>query len=144
MPITPEDRSVLAGIPQQWTESISAVIDGLIQGSTPPVVTEDMTVAASQTIPALTPVGLNGSGHLIPAVLTTTPAIGILLIAVTTAGGAVKGAPVLRGGRVNKDAINWPATYDNDTKKFGAFRGAPTPTNFVVVKVWDGATVAQP
>ena len=50
MPITPINRANTAGIPEQWTETFSQLAEGLIQGATPPVVTEDMTFAANQTI----------------------------------------------------------------------------------------------
>lgn len=144
MPITPTNRANTAGIPEQWTETFNQLVEGLIQGATPPVVTEDMTFAANQTIPALTPVGFDGSGNLVPAVSGTTAAVGITLIAMTTGALPIKGGPVLRAGRINRDLLNWPASYNTDELKLEAFRGAPTPTNIVVVKVWLGATVAQP
>ena len=40
--------------------------------------------------------------------------------------------------------IAWPASYDTDEKKLEAFRGAPTPTNIVVRKVYLGALLIQP
>ena len=143
MPINVPYRAQSAGIPSQWSDTIVPVLEGLIVGETPAVVTEDMTFAASQTIPAFTPVGFDGSGNLIPAVHTTTPAVGLTLIDLASVA-SVKGAPVLRAGCLNKDMIAWHASYDNDEKKLEAFRGAPTPTNIVVRKVYLGALLTKP
>lgn len=122
-----------AGIPSQWSDTISATAGTLLSGDLPALLTEDMVFAASQNIPALTPVGFDGSDRLIPAVSGTTQAIGITVIAVVTdASTNYKAAPVYRQGRVNPDAMNWPASYDTDAKKFNAFRGAPAPTSFIV------------
>lgn len=144
MPVQPINRDITAGIPEQWSETFVGINEGLIQGKNPPVVTEDMTAAANQTIPAYTPVGLDASGNLVPAVSTTTPAVALTLRVIVTGAAPLAGVGVLRGGRVNKDLINWPASYDTDEKKLEAFRGAPTPTNFVVVPVPRGATVTLP
>ena len=71
MPINVPYRAQSAGIPNQWSDTIVPVAEGLIVGETPAVVTEDMTFAVSQTIPAFTPVGFDGSGNLVPAVSGT-------------------------------------------------------------------------
>lgn len=135
----------MAGVPRQWTDQINPVAEGLIVGETPAVVTEDMTVAASQTITGVyVPVGFDGSGNLIPAVSGTTQAIGILLRPITTPASPIQGQPVLRQGCVNMDMIAWPASYDTEEKKLEAFRGAPTPSSIVVRKVRAGSIVAQP
>jgi hypothetical protein len=135
----------MAGVPRQWTDSINPVAEGLIVGETPAVVTEDMTVAASQTITGVyVPVGFDGSGNLVPAVFGTTQAIGILLRPITTPASPIQGQPVLRQGCVNMDMIAWPASYDTEEKKLEAFRGAPTPSSIVVRKVRAGSIVAQP
>lgn len=136
-------RSHLAGIPQQWSETFLPVIERLIVGETPAVVVEDMTFAASQTIPALTPVGFNGAGNLIPAVAGTTQAIGITLIDLASTASVV-GAPVMRQACVNKDVVAWPASYNTDKLKLEAFRAAPTPTAIVVRTAYYGATVTLP
>lgn len=135
MAITIPNRSQTAGIPAQWEDTIAAADVALITGHEPAVLTTDLLVAASQTIPALTPVGFNGATPpaLIPAVSGTTQAIGILLTAVTTdASATLKGVPVYRAGCFNPDALNWPASYTTDALKFAAFNGAPTPTNIVI------------
>lgn len=144
MPINVPYRAQSAGIPSQWSDTINPALEGLIVGETPAVVTEDRTFAASQTIPAFTPLGFDGSGNLIPAVFGTTQAVALSLIDMVTPAGAVKGGPVLTQGCLNRDMIAWPASYDTDEKKLEAFRGAPTPTSIVVRKVYLGATVAQP
>ncbi len=124
-----------AGIPSQSTETLSVVNPSLVTGSTPALATVDMIVAASQDIPALSAVGLDGSGRLIPAVSGTTQAIGITVAAVVSpAGTDYIAAPVYRQGVLNPDAIDWPASYDTDAKKFAAFNGAPTPTSIIIRK----------
>jgi len=127
------DRSATAGVPSQWSEDITAVDIPLWTGDTPAPVTQDLIVAASQTLPAYTPVGFNGSGRLIPAESGVTQAIGFTVAAITTdASTNYKGAPVYRAGVVNPDKLNWPASYDTDAEKFAAFNGAPPPTNIIV------------
>lgn len=133
MPITLPDNAQSAGIPTQWEDTISAAADALITGHEPAVLTVDMIVAASQEIPALTPVGLDSNGRLVPAVAGTTQAIGITVVGITTtASTTYKGVPVYRGGCFNPDTLNWPSSYNTDALKFGAFNGAPTPTNIIV------------
>lgn len=145
MAITAPYDAHMAGVPRQWTDTINPVAEGLIVGETPAVVTEDMTVAASQTITTpYVPVGFDGSGNLVPAVSGTTQAIGLLLRPITTPASPVQGQPVLRQGCLNMDMIAWPASYDTEEKKLEAFRGAPTPSSIVVKKVRAGSIVAQP
>lgn len=127
------DISATPGLVAQGSDTITAVDIALITGNEPAYMEEDMTVALSQTLAAYTVVGLDGSGNIIPAVLGTTQAIGITLLAVTTPGsGALKAVPILRAACVNPAKLVWDATYDNDEKKREAFRGAPTPTNIIV------------
>lgn len=145
MAITAPYDAHMAGVPRQWTDTINPVAEGLIVGETPAVVTEDMVIAASQTIAVpYVPVGFDGSGNLVPAVSGTTQAIGLLLRPVTTAASPLQGQPVLRQGCLNMDMIAWPASYDTEEKKLEAFRGAPTPSSIVVRKVRAGSIVAQP
>ncbi len=145
MAITAPYDAHMAGVPRQWTDTINPVAEGLIVGETPAVVTEDMTVAASQTITTpYVPVGFDGSGNLVPAVSGTTQAIGLLLRPITTPASPVQGQPVLRQGCLNMDMIAWPASYDTEEKKLEAFRGAPTPSSIVARKVRAGSIVAQP
>jgi hypothetical protein len=131
--ITLTDRSASAGIPSQDTDTITAALEGLITGSEPAVLTEDMTVALSQTLAAWTVVGVDGSGNIIPAVLGTTAAIGITVIAATTPGsGGLKAIPIYRAGCFNPNLLVWDATYNTAEKKLEAFRGAVTPTNIIL------------
>ena len=124
-----------AGIPGQWTETITVTEKALVTGDTPSLVTRDHIVAASQTLSAFHVVGVDASGRIVPAISAdaTSRAIGIMVVAVTTDGTTnYKGAPVYRQGVVNPDALVWPASYDTDAKKFAAFDGAPTPTDIIV------------
>lgn len=140
MPINLPSRTQDAGIPAQWNDSISAPVASLLSGHEPAILTVDLPVAASQTIPALSPVGLDSNGRLVPAVSGTTQAIGIAVVAITTdASTTYKGLPVYRGGCFNPDRIAWPASYDTDAKKFAAFNGAPTPTNIVIRRPKSGS-----
>ncbi|RVC69780.1 hypothetical protein EN759_06655 [Mesorhizobium sp. M00.F.Ca.ET.038.03.1.1] len=139
-----------AGTPSQWTDTINPVLEGLIVGDTPVAVVQDLQAAANQTLEAYTPVGFDGSGNLVPAVIdTVTPAnsikaIGITLFKIVIPNGQNPGLPILRSGCLAKHMINWPASFDTDAKKFAAFAGAPTPTNVVVREVYFGSTVAAP
>lgn len=139
-----------AGTPSQWTDTINPVLEGLIVGETPAVVVQDMQLAASQTLEAYTPVGFDGSGNLVAALLdTVTPAnsikaIGITLYKIVVGAGVNPGVPILRSACLAKHMITWPASFDTDAKKFAAFAGAPTPTNIVVREVYFGSTVAAP
>lgn len=143
-----------AGYPGQWTDTINPVLEGLIVGETPAVVTQDLQAAANQTLEAYTPVGFDGSGNLVPAVWALPPtgedpdtrvqAIGITLYKIVIPSGQNPGIPILRAGCLAKHLIKWPASFDTDAKKFGAFSGAPTPTNIVVREVYFGSTISAP
>lgn len=133
MAITFPDVSQQAGIPTQWDDTIAAAGDNLITGNEPAVLTVDMIVAASQTIPALSLVGLDGSGRLIPAVAGSVQAIGIAIIGITTdASTTYKGLKVYRGGCFNPNRLAYPASYNTDALKMNAFNGAPTPTQIIL------------
>ncbi len=143
---TPSDQAKMAGIPAQNSDVIAVAPEGLITGSFPEVSTEDMTFAASQTIPAYTPVGLNASGHVVPASLTSdpiVPAIGIVVHDVVTPASPIRGFPVWRTGVFNPAMLAWGASYDTDEKKLEAFRGAPSPTQIIMRPVKTG-TVTLP
>lgn len=134
--LSPPVRAATAGIPTRTDYDVPATHVALIAGHEPDIFVEELIVAASQTIAAYTPVGFDGSGRLVPAVFGTTQAIGITIAAITTDSSTnYRGIGVYRGGCFNKDAITWPASYDTDAKKVGAFRGAPTPTSIVVKTV---------
>jgi hypothetical protein len=137
--VTIPSRAQTAGIPRQHDDTIVAADIYLITGNEPAVMTKDEIVAFSQTIAALTVVGKNAAGEIVPAVLDTgTPAnsikpIGIAVIAITTTGsGDKKGLPVYRAGCFNPDALVWPASFDTEAKKQAAFEGSPAPTNIIL------------
>lgn len=67
MTITLPNLSQGAGIPSQWDDTISATIAGLITGSAPAVLTQDLVFATGQEIDALTPVGYDADKELVPA-----------------------------------------------------------------------------
>lgn len=142
--ITPPNYADRAGIPRQSSDVLAFIPEGLVTGDYPAQSGEDMLVAASQTIPARTPLGLDGSGNLVPAVSGTTQAIGFCMIDIATdASATLKGYPIRRSGVYNPDLLNWPASYDTDTKKMNAFRGAPSPTQIIMRRI-KAATVAAP
>lgn len=120
-----------AGLAGSSTETITN-FDPFITGDHPAIVTTDELVAASQNIPARTPVGFS-NGALVPAESGTIQAVGITLVTVTTtAGETTTRAPIYRQGVFNPDQINWPASYDTAEKKKKAFDGAPSPTAIVI------------
>ncbi len=127
------DRSATAGVPAQWSEVLTATDVALWTGDYPAPMTQDLIVAASQTIPAYTPVGFNGAGRIVPAESGVTQAIGFTVAAIASdASTNYIGAPIYRAGVVNPDKLNWPASYDTEAEKFAAFNGAPTPTQIIV------------
>jgi hypothetical protein len=137
--VTIPSRAQTAGIPAQNSDTIVAADVYLITGNEPAIMTKDEIVAFSQTIAALTVVGKNPAGEIVPAVLdTVTPAnsikpIGVAIIGATTGGtGDKKGLPVYRAGCFNPDALVWPASFDTEAKKQAAFEGSPAPTNIIL------------
>lgn len=90
----------------------------------PEVVTRIFTVAASQNLAAMEVVGLDGSGHIIPAVLGTTPAIGFTTAPISSGGTPTETLAIFIGGHVDIDGLVWDATYDTDAKKLAAFDAA--------------------
>jgi hypothetical protein len=110
-----------------WTQNF------LLAGGEPEVWTYSFTVAVSQTLVMGQVVGVDGSGHLIPAVLGTTPAIGIMTQPVVTgAGDSTFSVPVYLSGSFNVNALTFDATYNTAAKKLAAFNGAPTPTQITL------------
>lgn len=138
-------QSQNAGIPGQWTETFTdASADALVVGHEPALLVTDQHVfAPSQTIPALTPVGLDANSRLVPALWhASTPikAIGITVTDVTTdASSNYRAAPIYRGGCFNTARLNWPASFDTADKRAGAFEGSPSPTRIITRTVKTGA-----
>lgn len=136
MTISLPNSAQTAGVPTQWDDTITATPNSLVTGDQPALLTQDLLVAASQTIPERGVVGFDANGRLVPAVSgggSPIQAIGIALMAITTdASTTYKGLKVYRGGCFNPDLIAWPASYDTEAEKINAFNGAPTPTNIIV------------
>jgi hypothetical protein len=131
--ITAPNYAETVGVPQQWSQDFGVTAEGLITGSQPEQFVTDIEVAASQTLAALSVVGLDANGRLIPAVAGTTQAIGIMAYAVTTdASTTYKVGRVYRSGCFNPDLLVWPASYNTDPLKMNAFRGAPSPTQILM------------
>lgn len=139
-----------AGFPSQSTDTINPVLEGLIVGETPAVITQDMQLAEDQTLDAYTPVGFDADGNLVEALTGSVDPdddihpIGITLYDIVVDEGENPGVPILRAGCLAKHLINWPASFDTDAKKFAAFEGASSPTSIVVREVYFGAAVAAP
>lgn len=93
-----------------------------------------MEINVGQALRQFEVVGLNGSGKLVPAVLGTVVAIGVVTQAVAAPTGAGVTVPVFFAGCFNPDALVWDASYDTDAKKATAFRGAPSPTRILIRK----------
>lgn len=138
MPINPENGDLTAGIAGQYSEAINPETDALVTGDVPQVFTTDETVLTGQTIAALTVVGFDGAGKIVPAVDGTVDPIGVLVYATDTSATGTNAdavAAVYRGGVFNPDALNWDASYDTDAKIAAAFEGAPSPTQIVLKKI---------
>jgi len=91
------------------------------------------------TYEQFTPVGLNGSGQLVPALWHADPTseikpIGILAHAAALGASGTGYGQVWYSGCFNMAAIKWPVSYDTDAKKLSAFAGSPTPTNSLVAQ----------
>jgi len=107
--------------------------DLLISGSWPKLSPgRPYTVKADEVLEQFEVVGLDGNGDLVPAVLGTTEAIGVLTQAVTGNAGGTTTVPVFIAGCFNPDILVWDATYDTPAKKAAAFDGAPSPTQILI------------
>jgi len=138
MPITPQNGELEAGIAGQYSETLNPELDALVTGDYPQVFATDEIVLTGQTLAALTVVGKDGAGKIVPAQHGTVQAIGVLVYAAdTSATGTNSDATsgVYRGGVFNPDMLVWDASYDDDAKKAAAFEGAPSPTQIVVRKI---------
>jgi len=133
MPITIPNLEASVGIPSQSSETIDPGLGALFLSSHPSAITYDYLVAANQTLAAFTVVGFNANDEIVPAVLGTVEAIGVLAVDISTpATGALKGAPVYRLGHFNHKRLVWDDSYDTEAKKLMAFEGAPTPTQIKI------------
>jgi len=133
MPINPVNGDVRTGIPEQSFETFGAQNPALITGDFPHVVPVEYPVAAGSELEVYTVVGFNGNGEVVPAVLGTTAAVGVLMNAVdNTVETTETHCVVWRMGVFNPNLLNWDASYDTDAKKFNAFEGAPSPTAIII------------
>lgn len=99
--------------------------------------TDTGTIAAGNTIAALTVLAYDASKNLVPAVSgaadsTATP-VAIAMVA-TDASAAAKKIPCYWSGCFNPDRLVWDASYDTEAKKLAAF-GAPSTSNIAVKKM---------
>ena len=135
MPITPQNGDLNAGIAGQYTETINPAADALLTGDVPALFSTDETVLTTQDLEALTVVGFDGAGKVVPADNgATVDAVGILVYATDTTGGDAV-ASIYRAGCFNPDLLVWDAAYDTDAKKAKAFEGASSPTQIVIRKI---------
>ena len=110
-----------------WTQNF------LLAGEDPELWSYPFPVAINQTLVLGQVVGLNASGQIIPAVLGTTPAIGVMTQGVTT--GATldgSGVGVWRSGCFNRRALVFDASYGTSAQQFKAFEGASSPTRITL------------
>lgn len=141
MALTPY-RGQGVGVPSSASETLTTGDKALLAGDNPSLLTFDYAVAADQDFADLTVVGFDDNGRIVPAEYDATYAEdGVRPIGIAVAGiesqssTAYEGLSVYRAGCFNIDAIVWPASFDTDAKKFGAFEGAPTPTNILVRRI---------
>lgn len=126
--ITIPNQESAVGIASHWKDDIASPLGALFLSSHPPALTFDYIVAANQDLKAGTVVGFNANKEIIPAVLGTTAAIGVLPIDVVT-GATTVGTGVYRAGHFNHKRLVWDASYATEADMLMAFEGAPTPTN---------------
>lgn len=98
---------------------------------------ETYQVKESSTLELFRVVGFEGNvagAKLVPAVLGTTAAIGVMAHAVTAGASGVVPGHVWRIGVFNigtDSPLVWDATYNTIAKKKAAFEGAPSPTRII-------------
>lgn len=130
-------KDLTAGIAGQSSDTITPDQVSFLAGHLPALWGRPETVLADQTLEALTVVGRDANGKIVPAVeageASPIQAIGVLAYAVDSTGADVV-AEVYLSGNFNPDELVWPATYDTDAEKAAAFDGAPSPTQIVVTK----------
>lgn len=118
------------GIPTVQTETFTQV--ELFAGDTPHVVTDYGTVPtalATAGIPAWTPVHVDPVTREVALAVyddVGTPVAPNAITVVTIQPGAPADSnlPIYKAGMFNIRALNWPASFDTDAKKFSAFAEA--------------------
>lgn len=122
----------------------------MLTGDTPRVMTDDVQVGESVSIPALTPINIvpattgdTPTPATIKVAKAGTPADAITIVDVNTAAGASGTTRVYFAGCFNPAMLNWDASYTTDEAKRTAFVGAKAPTQ-IVVRGIATLTPAQP
>lgn len=123
------------GVPSVQTDTFSQV--ELFAGDTPLVVTDygvaSGALAATEGIPAWTPVFVDPVTRAVSLAVYDDAEEGspvvpnaITVVTIQPGGtGATTNVPVYKAGSFNIRALNWPASFDTDDKKFSAFAGNP-------------------
>lgn len=121
------------GIPTVQTESYTQV--ELFAGDTPAVVTDFGIVAsalATAGIPAWTPIYVDPVTRAVSLAVidadvpeNSVAPNAISVVTIQPGSPADTNLPIYKAGMFNIRALNWPATFDTDAKKFSAFAAAP-------------------
>ena len=128
-------RDMLAGIAGQSADVITPDHVDFINGEFPVLWGHGpYTVLTGQQLAALTVVGKDGAGKLVPATEDgTVKAIGVLPYAVDSTSGDVA-TELYRSGNFNPDLLVWDASFTTAAQKAAAFEGAESPTQIIVTK----------
>ena len=133
--LTPVNGDLTAGIAGKSEDTLNPRTAALLTGDFPHVASTEENVAAVQDLAALTVVGFDGDGRIVPAAEGSVAAIGVLPYAVTTGVGVTDVyTNVYRTGVFNPDLLVWDASYNTDALKAKAFEGAPSPTQIIIRK----------
>lgn len=120
------------GVPSVQTDSFTQV--ELFAGDTPLVVTDYGVTSgalASSGIPAWTPVFVDPRTREVSLAVFDDAEEGspvapnAITIVTIQPGSAPTRVPVYKAGSFNIRALNWPASFDTEDKKFSAFAGNP-------------------
>lgn len=116
-----------AGVASVQTDSVTPNPE-LMAGDTPAVVTDIAVIPsaiATPGLPARTPVFVDPSTKVMQLAVQGTLAPNAITIVDIPAGAAANSnTPVYKAGCFNIRALNWPASYDTDAERYGAFAAA--------------------
>lgn len=104
----------------------------LLSGDHPRLASYPMEAAEDQVFRQFEVVGYDADGNLVPAVLGTVDAVGVITQALDTTGKSGVTVPTFYSGCFNPDALVWDDSYATLEDKLNAFRGAPTPTQITL------------
>lgn len=117
-----------AGVASVQTDSVTPNPE-LMAGDTPAVVTDIAVIPsaiATAGLAARTPVYVNPSSKVMELAVHGTRAPNAITIVDIPAGAAANSnTPVYKAGTFNIRALNWPASYDLDSERYGAFASEP-------------------